>query len=138
MRPDQSILLVEDDLVDVMSVQRSLRELGTPNPLHHATDGEKALEFLRDTSKARPGLILLDLNMPKMNGVEFLAIIKKDPELKMIPVVVLTTSREDADRFATFEHSVAGFMIKPVDFPQFLETMRKIRDYWMISELPPN
>lgn len=138
MRPDQSILLVEDDLVDVMSVQRSLRELGTPNPLHHATDGEKALEFLRDTSKARPGLILLDLNMPKMNGVEFLAIIKKDPELKMIPVVVLTTSREDADRIATFEHSVAGFMIKPVDFPQFLETMRKIRDYWMISELPPN
>jgi CheY-like chemotaxis protein len=96
------------------------------------------LEFLRDPAKPVPGLILLDLNMPRMNGIEFLLHVKDDPVLRKIPVVVLTTSREDGDRLSSFERSVAGYMIKPVEYPQFVETMRKIRDYWVASELAPN
>lgn len=138
MRSEQTILLVEDDHVDFLTIQRALRQLESSNPLHHVTDGEKALEYLRDASKARPGLILLDLNMPRMNGREFLTHIKDDPILKMIPVVVLTTSAEDQDRIITFQKSVAGYMIKSVEYPKFLETMRTIRDYWIASELPPN
>ena len=138
MRSEQTILLVEDDHVDYMTILRALRQLESSNPLHRVTDGEKALEYLRDVSQPRPGLILLDLNMPRMNGREFLTHIKEDPILKMIPVVVLTTSAEDQDRIITFQQSVAGYMIKSVDYPQFLETMRTIKDYWIASELPPN
>ncbi len=134
MNAAQSILLVEDDQVDAMTVKRALKQLATQNPLYHVTDGEIALEFLRDPANKRPGLILLDLNMPRMNGIEFLTHIKADSILKIIPVVVLTTSREDADRFNSFERFVAGYMIKPVNYDQFVEIMRIITDYWITSE----
>jgi CheY-like chemotaxis protein len=138
MRTEQTILLVEDDQVDYMTIKRALRQIENQNPLHRVADGEKALNYLNDKSTPRPGLILLDLNMPRMNGHEFLHHIKTDPELRRIPVVVLTTSREDGDRVSSFEQSVAGYMVKPVDYPQFVEVMRTIRDYWITSELPPN
>ncbi len=134
MNPEQPLLLVEDDSVDAMTVRRSLRELGASNPLHHVTDGEAALAFLRDPAKPRPGLILLDINMPRMNGIEFLQHAKDDPALCSIPVVVLTTSKEETDRYNSFSKHVAGYMVKPVDYEQFVEVMRKIRDYWMLSE----
>jgi CheY-like chemotaxis protein len=134
MKPEQSVLLVEDDRVDAMTVQRALRELNSPNPLHHVTDGEKALAYLHNPANPRPGLILLDLNMPRMNGLEFLARVKNDDQLKVIPVVVLTTSREEMDRAHSFGRSVAGYMIKPVDYDQFVEVMRTIKNYWMTSE----
>ena len=134
MKTDQPILLIEDDLVDAMTVERALRQIQALNPLHQVTDGEKGLEFLRNPANPRPGLILLDLNMPRMNGIEFLAIVKGDPALKSIPVVVLTTSRNEADRTASFSHSVAGYMIKPVEFGQFVEMMRTIETYWVTSE----
>lgn len=134
MKTDQTILLIEDDDIDAMTVKRSLRELNAPNPLERATDGEAGLIYLRDASKARPGLILLDINMPRMNGIEFLKHMKGDPAISAIPVVVLTTSREEADRYNTFANNVAGYMVKPVDFEQFVEVMRKIRDYWLTSE----
>lgn len=136
MKNDQVVLLVEDDSIDAMTVKRALRELESPNPLHHVTDGEAALEFLRDPANPRPGLILLDINMPRMNGIEFLDHAKQDPELRTIPVVVLTTSKEDTDRFNSFSKNVAGYMVKPVDYQQFVEVMRRIRDYWMLSESP--
>ena len=136
MQNSDTILLVEDDRIDAMTVKRALRELNIKNPLHLVGNGEEALEFLRDIQKEKPGLILLDLNMPKMNGIEFLKIIKKDALLKMIPVVVLTTSREDQDRLESFNLSVAGYMIKPVDYVQFVELMKTIHLYWMLSELP--
>jgi CheY-like chemotaxis protein len=134
MNSDQPLLLVEDDRVDAMTVRRSLRELDSPNPLHHVTNGEEALAFLRDPAKPRPGLILLDINMPRMNGIEFLEHAKNDPELCSIPVVVLTTSKDEADRYNSFSKNIAGYMVKPVDYEQFVEVMRKIRDYWMLSE----
>lgn len=134
---NQPFLLVEDDAVDVMTVTRVFRELKLPNPLHHASDGERALAFLRDPSHPRPGVILLDLNMPRMNGIEFLTVAKADDDLKRIPVVVLTTSRAEADRFTTFGLGIAGYMVKPVDYQQFSNTLKIIRDYWAMSEMPP-
>jgi CheY-like chemotaxis protein len=136
MIAEKSILLVEDDLVDMMSVKRALRDLKVTNPLYHVENGEEALEFLRDDKNPVPAIILLDINMPKMNGLEFLDIAKKDEKLRLIPVIVLTTSRAEIDKFSSFNLGVAGYMIKPVDYQQFVEVMRAISVYWTISELP--
>jgi len=136
MKNEKSILLVEDDIVDMMSVKRALKDLQVTNTLYHVENGEEALEFLRDPANEKPAIILLDLNMPRMNGHEFLAVIKKDEELKRIPVIVLTTSRGELDKVQSFDLGVAGYMIKPVDYQQFVEVMRTIRLYWTLSELP--
>jgi len=136
MKDEKAILLVEDDIVDMMSVKRALKELQVTNPLYHVENGEEALEFLRNPANVKPAIILLDLNMPKMNGHEFLAIAKKDEDLKRIPVIVLTTSRGELDKVQSFDQGVAGYMIKPVDYQQFVEVMRTIRLYWTLSELP--
>lgn len=130
------ILLVEDDQVDAMTVQRALKDLNVKNSLVHMEDGEKALAYLRDTSHSKPCIILLDLNMPIMNGVEFLQEAKSDDKLKGIPVVVLTTSGEQQDKVSSFNLSVAGYMTKPVDYQQFVEVIRSIDSYWSISEIP--
>jgi CheY-like chemotaxis protein len=130
------ILLVEDDVVDAMTVTRALRDVNFEGILHRVENGEEALAFLRHPANPTPAIILLDLNMPRMNGVEFLRIAKDDPELRKVPVIVLTTSKEDQDRIASFALSVAGYMIKPVDYPQFIEVIRVVRDYWRQSELP--
>jgi len=136
MTPHEHILLIEDDDIDALTVRRTLKELGASNPLDREVDGERGLEFLRDRSRPRPGLILLDLNMPRMNGIEFLAEIKRDAALCLIPVVVLTTSSEEGDRIAAYSNSVAGYMVKPVDYPQFVGIMALIRDYWLTSVTP--
>jgi CheY-like chemotaxis protein len=136
MTPRKSILLVEDDAVDVMTVKRALRDINVTNPLAVASNGEEALEYLRSGKNEMPGIILLDLNMPRMNGIEFLRIDKQDAELKRIPVVVLTTSKEEQGKVESFNLGVAGYMIKPVDYMQFVETMRTIHVYWTLSELP--
>jgi CheY-like chemotaxis protein len=132
----KAILLVEDDQVDVMTVRRALKELHVTNRLEHMENGEDALAFLRDTTKDRPCLILLDLNMPIMNGIEFLQEVKSDAELKCIPVVVLTTSDEQKDKLESFTLGIAGYMRKPVDYRQFVEIIRTIDAYWTISESP--
>ncbi|MBI4877121.1 MAG: response regulator [Acidobacteria bacterium] len=129
------ILLVEDDVVDVMTVRRALKDLHVTNPLDVAGDGEEALNRLQDQANQRPGLILLDLNMPRMNGIELLKELKQHEILRRIPVVVLTTSREDEDRVASFDLSVAGYMIKPVDYIRFVEVIRTINLYWTLSEV---
>lgn len=136
MKPKKTILLVEDDAVDVMTVQRALREISVTNPLAVAGNGEEALEYLRNNANEKPCIILLDLNMPKMNGIEFLEIVKRDAGLKAIPVVVLTTSRGEREKIESYNLGAAGYMIKPVDYRQFVEMMRTIDLYWTISELP--
>ena len=135
MRGSKSILLVEDDEVDAWSVKRALKDLKVTNNLNVVTDGEKALAFLRDPENEQPGIILLDLNMPRMNGIEFLEIAKKDERLRKIPVVVLTTSKEEQDKVNSFNLGVAGYMIKPVDYQKFVEVVRTIDLYWTLSEL---
>ena len=136
MKSSKPILLVEDDQVDAMTVKRALKEIKVTNRLDIVNDGEEALTFLKNSENKKPGIILLDLNMPKMNGIEFLQIAKKDESLKKIPVVVLTTSKEDQDKVDSFNLGVAGYMIKPVDYRKFVEVVRTIDLYWTLSELP--
>ena len=144
MRNSKPILLVEDDSVDAMTVKRAFKELKVLNPLVLTTNGEEALEYLRgfprsgvpNESNKKPCVILLDLNMPKMNGIEFLKVVKADEVLKKIPVVVLTTSKEESDIVESFKLSVAGYIVKPVDYKKFVEAIRAIELYWTLSELP--
>lgn len=133
---NKPLLLVEDDRVDFMTITRALREIHVINPVVHVENGEEALAYLRDPDKEKPCIILLDLNMPVMNGIEFLEVAKHDDQLRRFPVVVLTTSEEQQDKVNSFNLGVAGYMAKPVDYRQFVEVMRSIDLYWTISELP--
>lgn len=136
MRDKLPVLLAEDDEVDVMSLKRAFVDLKIANPLHVVGNGEEALKHLRDENNTTPCVILLDINMPRMGGIEFLKIAKQDPVLKKIPVVVFTTSKEERDRLDSFNLGVAGYMLKPVDYKQFVEVIKAIDLYWTISELP--
>jgi CheY-like chemotaxis protein len=132
-----NILLVEDDAVDVMNVQRAFKKSNIQSPLYVANNGVKALEMLR--TRAVPSsnrLVLLDLNMPMMNGIEFLRVLRTDPELRSTPVVVLTTSNDDRDRVKSYQLNVAGYLIKPVTFPAFVELMAALNTYWTLVEMP--
>jgi len=131
-------LLIEDDDVDVMTVKRAIRDLKVTNQLVSIGDGEEAIEYLRTESTTKPCIILLDLNMPKMDGAEFLKIVKADKALKKIPIVILTTSNSDRDVIESFERGAAGYMVKSVDYEKFVETIRAIDQYWTLSKLPSN
>ena len=136
MKSKKPILLVEDDEVDVMTVKRSLKDLKVSNRLDVSRNGEEAVEFLNEPRNDFPCLILLDINMPRMNGIEFLKIIKQDDRLKRIPVVVLTSSREERDKMDSFGLGIAGYMVKPADYQKFVEVIRAIDFYWTLSESP--
>ena len=131
---NKPILLVEDDLVDQMTIKRAFKELKVINELRVANNGEEGLAMLKDETQEKPGIILLDLNMPKMNGIEFLQEMKNLREFKTIPVIVLTTSKHEKDKVESFKLGVAGYMVKPVDYEQFLEIIKSIRKYWSFSE----
>lgn len=137
MRNTRPILLVEDDQVDAMTVRRALKDIKVTNRLDVAGDGLEALQHLSNPGNEKPCIILLDLNMPRMNGIEFLQAVKADAILRRIPVVVLTTSTEEQDKVNSFNLGVAGYMVKPVDYRQFVEVVRTIDLYWTLSELPP-
>jgi CheY-like chemotaxis protein len=134
------ILLIEDHRVDITNVRRAFERCELTNPLLVARTGEEAFYFLRghegQPRAPTPGLILLDLNMPVMNGSEFLAEIRNDPRLQTIPVVVLTTSGEACDRDTAFRYGAAGYFIKPLSFADFVELIRTIALYWELSEQP--
>jgi CheY-like chemotaxis protein len=138
MRNSKPILLVEDDSVDVMTVKRAIKDLEVAGELIPTGDGEEALAYLKDEGNAKPRVILLDLNMPKMNGTEFLKIVKADESLKKIPVIVLTTSNSEQDIAKSFELGAAGYMVKSVDYKKFVEIIKTIDLYWTLSKLPPN
>ncbi|WP_416667165.1 response regulator [Egbenema bharatensis] len=137
-----NILLVEDDEVDVMNVRRAFKKSNISNPLFVASNGLEALAMLRSQKEGMPmvpanrRLILLDLNMPKMGGIEFLHELRADPNLKMTPVIVLTTSNQDRDRVEAYQLNVAGYILKPVTFANFAEAMSTLNKYWMLCELP--
>ena len=132
-----NILLVEDDEVDVMNVRRAFQKNNIANPLFVATNGLDGLAQLRGGDIPRDRrLVLLDLNMPQMNGIEFLRELRKDPELRPTPVVVLTTSNDDRDRIEAYDLNVAGYLLKPVTFTNFCELMTTLNKYWALVELP--
>ncbi|HEY9808638.1 MAG TPA: response regulator [Halomicronema sp.] len=135
------LLLVEDDEVDVMNVRRAFKKNNITNPLYVANNGLEALAMLRgdENSQAVPPqrrLILLDINMPKMNGIEFLRALRSDHDLRMIPVIVLTTSNEDRDKVEAYNLNVAGYILKPVTFASFVEAIATLNKYWTLSEIP--
>jgi CheY-like chemotaxis protein len=138
MNPKQiNIFLVEDDEVDVMNVKRAFDKNHITNPIFVAGDGVEALAKLRsgEIPKGRR-IVLLDLNMPRMNGIEFLRELRKDPELASTPVVVLTTSNNDRDKVEAYDLNVAGYLVKPVTFLDFCELMAILNKYWTLSEVP--
>lgn len=131
------ILLVEDDEVDVMNVTRAFEKNKILNPLYVATDGSEALAMLRDGRVPRERrLVLLDLNMPGMNGFEFLRELRGDRELAMTPVVVMTTSNDEKDKLEAYGFNVAGYLRKPVEFPRFMELTAALNKYWTLVEMP--
>ncbi|MFB0525776.1 MAG: response regulator [Phycisphaerae bacterium] len=136
MRNSKPILLVDDDRVDAMALERALKDVKVTNQLVHAIDGKDALQYLRSEGNEKPCIIFLDSNMPKMNSIEFLRIIKADEVLKKIPVVALTTSKNEEDVVQAFELSVAGYIIKVAEYKKFEEIVRTIDLYWTLSELP--
>ena len=136
MRNSKPILLIEDDSIDVMTVKRAIKDLDITNEVVHSVNGEEALKYLKNQSNEEPSVILLDLNMPRMNGIEFLEVVKADQTLRKIPVVVLTTSKNEKDVIESFELSVAGYMVKPADYKMFVKTIRVINQYWTLSEMP--
>jgi CheY-like chemotaxis protein len=132
-----NILLVDDDDVDVMNVRRAFEKGNVQNPLFVARDGVEALRMLRDGSLPQGRrMVLLDLNMPRMNGIEMLRELRKDPALAKIPVVVLTTSNEERDRTDAYGMHVAGYLLKPVTFLNFVELMITLNKYWQLVEYP--
>lgn len=132
-----NILLAEDDEVDVMNVRRAFQKNHITNPLFVAGNGLEALEQLRSGRIPRDRrIVLLDLNMPKMNGIEFLRELRKDPELALTPVVVLTTSNDERDKVEAYNLNVAGYLLKPVTFTNFCEVMAALNKYWTLVEMP--
>lgn len=137
------ILLVEDNPGDVRLTEEALKEGKVINRLSVVPDGVEALAYLRKTgeyaSAATPDLVLLDLNLPKKDGREVLAEVKQDPELRKIPVVVLTTSRDEQDILKSYDLHANCYITKPVDFEQFIRVVRAIEDFWLsVVKLPPN
>jgi CheY-like chemotaxis protein len=135
-----NILLVEDDEVDVMAVKRALKDLKIANRLFRAADGIDAMEMLRGTNGKtripRPYLILLDLNMPRMGGLEFLAELRADPDLQRSIVFVMTTSTAEEDRFRAYDKHIAGYVLKSSAAHSFIEAMIMLDHYWRVIELP--
>jgi CheY-like chemotaxis protein len=136
-----TILLVEDDTVDAMAIKRAFRQLRFTNTVIEARNGVEALVYLRGESGhdrlPQPCLVLLDLKMPKMGGIECLEAMRDDPSLKCTPVFVLTTSDAEEDRRRAYEKNVAGYMLKHHPTQSFLETIGVLVSYWQAIELPP-
>jgi len=135
------ILLLEDEPSDAYLVKMALKEAGLPANLHHVVDGREGLDFLNRTEKyadaPRPDLIFLDLNMPRINGCEFLAIISADQRFKSIPTVVLATSDVESDIVRSYQLGATGYMTKPGDMPQFVKAVQQIGEYWFsLVKLP--
>jgi len=139
------VLLIEDDLEDIEITRRAFKKGRIANPLYTVRDGEEAMEFLRREGRyqepqdaPRPGLILLDLNLPRLDGREVLKLIKTDPDLHRIPVVVLTTSAEEADVLGCYDDGANTYVVKPVEFGKFLQAVVTIGEYWLCIAVIPD
>lgn len=139
----RNILLVDDDPCDVELTLAALEENLLANQVQVVHDGEQALDYLyhrgkfSDRGGGNPILMLLDLKMPKISGLEVLKIVKTDPQLKAIPVVVLTSSRETPDQIECYQHGVNAYVVKPVDFSEFMRAVKQLGVFWAAINLPP-
>lgn len=138
------ILFAEDTMEDAILTIRALTKSGLTNKLHHVKDGAEALDFVycRGDFESRnrsqhPKMILLDLKMPKVSGMEVLEKIKSDPEMKSIPIVILTSSKEDPDIKKCYDLGANGYIVKPVDSDNFFQAMKELGLYWMVLNQPP-
>ncbi len=137
------ILMAEDDEHDIVATKRAWKKHHIANPLYIVNDGEECLDFLRrrgkyaePTTAPRPGILLLDIKMPKMDGLAVLREIRADKELRLLPVVILTTSRAEEDRLKSYDLGVNAYIVKPVGFDNFSEAVRTISLFWQLVELP--
>jgi CheY-like chemotaxis protein len=128
------ILLVEDNLIEVMKMKRTISLLKLKHTIHEAKNGEEALNFLEDRSNI-PDIILLDLNMPKINGIEFLRIIKANEELKHIPTIILTTSSNQKDLLECYITGMSGYILKPLKYEDYVKKIELVLSYWSVNEL---
>ena len=131
-----SLLIVDDDDIDATALRRALHKLKLLNPLYRAKDGLEALEILRNGEIPSPYIILLDINMPRMNGIEFLEVLRADPALTHAIVFVLTTSKSDEDIIAAYREHVAGYLLKQRMDSDFLQVVGLLDHYWKVIELP--
>jgi len=128
------ILLIEDDQIEVMKLKRSIVKMGLEHEFVHATNGEEALDIL-STKENLPDLIFLDLNMPKISGIEFLRILKADEVLRYLPTVILTTSNNSRDVLECYKIGVAGYILKPLKYEEYVDKISKALAYWSSNEL---
>lgn len=134
MSKSLNILLIEDDAIEVMKFNRVLKNLEQVHKIIEANNGEEALKILKN-KVIIPDIIVLDLNMPKINGIEFLSILKADDVLKYIPAIVLTTSNNHRDLLAFYRIGIAGYMLKPLKYEEYVDKVKKMIEYWSVNEL---
>jgi len=134
MSKSLNILLIEDDAIEVMKFNRVLKNLEQVHKIIEANNGEDALSILKN-KVIIPDIIILDLNMPKINGIEFLGILKSDDVLKYIPAIVLTTSNNHRDLLEFYRLGIAGYMLKPLKYEEYVDKIKKMIEYWSINEL---
>ncbi len=128
------VLLVEDNLIEIMKMKRTISLLKLKHTIHEAKNGEEALQFLEDRSNI-PDIILLDLNMPKINGIEFLKIIKANDDLKHIPTIILTTSSNQKDLLECYRTGMSGYVLKPLKYEDYVKKIETVLAYWSVNEL---
>jgi len=128
------ILFIEDDAIETMKFQRAMSKLETKHTLIEAKNGEEALSYL-ESGKSLPDIILLDLNMPRMNGIEFLGILKQHDKIKYLPTIILTTSENRDDLLECYKIGIAGYIIKPLKYEDYETKLKTVLEYWNINEL---
>jgi CheY-like chemotaxis protein len=134
MKRELKILLIEDDTIELMKLNRVMLSLNMNHKVREANNGEDALELLLK-EKYYPDIILLDLNMPKINGIEFLSILKTNESLKFIPTIILTTSSNERDLLACFNLGISGYILKPLKYEDYKEKINLLLSYWSANEL---
>ena len=128
-----NVLFIEDDMIETMKMQRAISKFQSKHKIIEAKNGEEALEILKGGNI--PDIILLDLNMPRMSGIEFLSILKADEKLKYLPTIILSTSENRVDLLKCFEIGIAGYIIKPLKYEDYEAKLKRVFEYWEISEL---
>lgn len=134
LRKKLNILFIEDDEIEVMKLNRALGSMSVKHQILGAENGEKALELLNSKDQ-QPDIILLDLNMPRMNGIEFLKILKDHENFQFIPTIILTTSNNRRDVMQCFKMGIAGYIIKPLKYDDYVIKIKSLFDYWSMNEL---